>query len=108
MYNGAEEVDQMKNNINAARYWLAAQVIGLLAVTPLQQACKASQPKVREAGVAGSFYPADPAALNAIMDGMLAGAAADQGSDSSCCCAARRLSVLRPRGGLHVRSFEGA
>jgi AmmeMemoRadiSam system protein B/AmmeMemoRadiSam system protein A len=75
MYNGAEEADQMKNNINAARYWLAAQVIGLLAVTPLQQACKASQPKVREAGVAGSFYPADPAALNAIMDGMLAGTA---------------------------------
>jgi hypothetical protein len=74
MYNGAEEVDQMKNKINAARYWLAAQVIGLLAITPMQQACKASQPKVREAGVAGSFYPADPAALTAMMDGMLAGA----------------------------------
>lgn len=74
MYNGAEEVGQMNNKINAARYWLAAQVIGLLAISPMQQACKASQPKVREAGVAGSFYPADPAALTAMMDGMLAGA----------------------------------
>ncbi len=75
MYNGAEEVERMSNKINAARYWLAAQVIGLLAITPMQQACKASQPKVREAGVAGSFYPADPSALTAMMDGMLAGAA---------------------------------
>jgi AmmeMemoRadiSam system protein B/AmmeMemoRadiSam system protein A len=75
MYNDAEEVQQMYSKINAARYWLAAEVIGLLALVPMQQACKASQPKVREAGVAGSFYPADPAALTAMMDGMLAGAA---------------------------------
>jgi len=82
----------MSSKINAARYWLAAQVIGLLAITPMQQACKASQPKVREAGVAGSFYPADPAALTAMMDGMLAGAAQPPVNDPI-------LAVVAPHAG---------
>jgi hypothetical protein len=92
MCNGAEEVLDMSSKINAARYWLAAQVIGLLAITPMQQACKASQPKVREAGVAGSFYPADPAALTAMMDGMLAGAAQPPVNDPI-------LAVVAPHAG---------
>jgi len=61
----------MSCKINSGRRWLAAQCIALLAIASMQQACKASQLKVRDAGVAGSFYPADPTALAAMMDGML-------------------------------------
>ncbi len=71
MYRDVEEVGQMSYKINAGKHWLAAQCIALLALASMQQACKASQPKVRDAGVAGSFYPADPPALEAMMDGML-------------------------------------
>jgi hypothetical protein len=38
----------------------------------LQQASAASPQKVRPAGVAGSFYPADPKALSAMIDDLLA------------------------------------
>ena len=72
MYSGAEDVGEMRYQFISGKYWLAAQLIALLAIAPMQQACRASQPKVREAGVAGSFYPADPAALTAMIDGMLA------------------------------------
>jgi AmmeMemoRadiSam system protein B/AmmeMemoRadiSam system protein A len=61
----------MRYKINAGKHWLAAQFIALLAIASMQQACKAGELKVRDAGVAGSFYPADPAALAAMMDGML-------------------------------------
>jgi AmmeMemoRadiSam system protein B/AmmeMemoRadiSam system protein A len=74
MYRNAEDGAQMNNKINSRRNLLAANLIALLAIAPLQQTCKASQPKVRTAGVADSFYPADPAALTAMMDGMLADA----------------------------------
>jgi AmmeMemoRadiSam system protein B/AmmeMemoRadiSam system protein A len=69
MFKGNEEIWQM--NTQRSRYWLAAQLIGLLAIAPLQQACRASQPKIRAAGVAGGFYPADPVVLKSMMDGML-------------------------------------
>jgi len=39
---------------------------------PLQQASAASPQKVRQAGVAGGFYPADPKVLSAMIDDLLA------------------------------------
>jgi predicted class III extradiol MEMO1 family dioxygenase len=59
-------------------YWLAAQLVALLAFAPLQHmsrrqsAEKVSEEKIRQAGVAGSFYPADPKVLSAMIDEMLA------------------------------------
>jgi hypothetical protein len=53
-------------------YWLTAQLAAFLVSAPLQHVRAADPPKVRQAGVAGSFYPADPKALSAMMDEMLA------------------------------------
>jgi AmmeMemoRadiSam system protein B/AmmeMemoRadiSam system protein A len=52
--------------------WLAAQFITLMATMPLLHARAINSSKVREAGVAGSFYPADPKVLAATIDDMLA------------------------------------
>jgi len=63
-------------------YWLAAWIAALLAFAPLKDMRaagpekgrqeKVSEEKVRQAGVAGSFYPADPKELAAMIDEMLA------------------------------------
>jgi AmmeMemoRadiSam system protein B/AmmeMemoRadiSam system protein A len=63
-------------------YWLLAGVVVLLAFAPLEDMRaagpekgrqeKVSEEKVRQAGVAGSFYPADPKVLTATIDEMLA------------------------------------
>jgi len=63
-------------------YWLAAGVLALLAFAPLEDMRasgpekggqeKVSEEKVRQAGVAGGFYPADPKVLSAMIDEMLA------------------------------------
>ena len=52
--------------------WLRTSLVALLAVVPLQQASAASPQKVRPAGVAAGFYPADPKALSAMIDDLLA------------------------------------
>ena len=52
-------------------YWLAAQIVTFMAVAPLQHVRAADPVKVREAGVAGGFYPADPKILAATIDEML-------------------------------------
>ncbi len=52
--------------------WLRTSLVALLAVVPLQQASAASPQKVRQAGVAGGFYPADPKVLSAMIDDLLA------------------------------------
>jgi len=52
--------------------WLRTSLVALLAIVPLQQASAASPQKVRQAGVAGGFYPADPKALSAMIDDLLA------------------------------------
>ncbi len=65
----------MKFKRSSKMYWLTAQLVALLAVAPLQhvRAANAANPqKVRPAGVAGSFYPADPKELTAMIDDMLA------------------------------------
>jgi AmmeMemoRadiSam system protein B/AmmeMemoRadiSam system protein A len=53
-------------------YCLAAQLIALAPVLPLLQVRAANSQKVRQAGVAGGFYPADPTILAAMIDDMLA------------------------------------
>jgi MEMO1 family protein len=62
----------MKMSTIRRRYWLAAQLIVILAVLLLQQSCSANSQKTRQAGVAGSFYPVDAKSLTAMMDDMLA------------------------------------
>jgi AmmeMemoRadiSam system protein B/AmmeMemoRadiSam system protein A len=56
-------------------YWIAAQLVALLVTAPLQHVRAADPQKVRQAGVAGSFYPADPKELSAMIDDLLARAA---------------------------------
>jgi hypothetical protein len=52
--------------------WLAVLLLAVLAVI-VPQCSRASSPEnIRAAGVAGAFYPADPKALTAMMDDMLA------------------------------------
>jgi AmmeMemoRadiSam system protein B/AmmeMemoRadiSam system protein A len=53
-------------------YWLAAPLVALLVMTPFEQAFASGQAKVRAAAVAGSFYPADPKELAAMIDDLLA------------------------------------
>jgi MEMO1 family protein len=53
-------------------YCVTAQFVALMVLLPLQHVRAASPPKVRQPGVAGSFYPADPKVLLAMMDDMLA------------------------------------
>ena len=77
-----EEVAQMNILMNPSAFWLATSLFALLAFAPLQDkgAVKpekgrqemASEEKVRQAAVAGSFYPADPKVLSAMMDNYLA------------------------------------
>jgi len=57
--------------------WLVPPLFALLVVTPLKHvlasnAQTANPEKVRPAAVAGSFYPADPAELTSMIDGLLA------------------------------------
>ncbi|MGO9340342.1 MAG: AmmeMemoRadiSam system protein B [Terracidiphilus sp.] len=52
--------------------WLTTQAIALLAVTALPPISAAGQQKVRQPGVAGAFYPADPKILSSTIDDMLA------------------------------------
>ena len=52
--------------------WLTAQLIVLLVTVPLQHVVAENPPMVRQAGVAGSFYPADPKTLSTMIDDMLA------------------------------------
>jgi AmmeMemoRadiSam system protein B/AmmeMemoRadiSam system protein A len=53
-------------------YWLAAPLIAFLAIPPLGRTHAADAPRVRQAAVAGGFYPADPKELAAMIDGLLA------------------------------------
>ena len=58
-------------------YWLAALFIAILAIAAMQHVRAADpqnarQENVRQASVAGGFYPADPKTLSAMIDDMLA------------------------------------
>ncbi|MGB7546810.1 MAG: AmmeMemoRadiSam system protein B [Terracidiphilus sp.] len=62
----------MKIKRSSTMAWLVAQFIALLVTVPLQHVRAAGPQKVRQAAVAGAFYPADPKALSAMIDDMLA------------------------------------
>jgi len=52
--------------------WLMAPLFAVLVSAPLQHVFGSGQHKVRQAAVAGSFYPADPKELSTMIDEMLA------------------------------------
>jgi AmmeMemoRadiSam system protein B/AmmeMemoRadiSam system protein A len=55
--------------------WLMAPIVAFLVSAPIKHVGGAGLQKVRQAAVAGSFYPADPKELSATIDDMLAHAA---------------------------------
>ena len=72
-----EEVWHMNIKMRSTMYWLAALFIAILAIAALQHVRAADpqnarQESVRQAAVAGGFYPADPKTLAAMIDDMLA------------------------------------
>ena len=73
-------------------HWVMAQLVALAVTAPLQHVSAASPQKVRQAGVAGSFYPADPKELSAMIDDMLAHASPPPIKDSI-------LAVVAPHAG---------
>jgi len=62
----------MNSKMRSKMYWLAALLIAILAIEALQHARAANPQNVRQAAVAGGFYPADPKTLSAMIDDMLA------------------------------------
>lgn len=59
-------------NMRMESFIMAALFLSFVTSTLWAQPAGLDQKKVRPAGVAGSFYPADPTALTTMMDGMLA------------------------------------
>ncbi|MGB9203488.1 MAG: AmmeMemoRadiSam system protein B, partial [Terriglobales bacterium] len=62
----------MNTKMRSKVYWLAAFMTAILAIAAVRHVRAADPPKVREAGVAGGFYPADPKTLAVMIDDMLA------------------------------------
>src|SRR5208337_1207195 len=68
----------MKFARSSTMAWLITQCIALVVTVPIlhvRASEGASEPKVRPAAVAGSFYPADPQELSKMIDDMLGKAA---------------------------------
>jgi MEMO1 family protein len=57
--------------------WLSDPIIAMMMLTPFGGVGARDRIEAREAGVAGSFYPAEPAELKAMIDSMLAQAAVE-------------------------------
>jgi len=58
--------------ISQSAVWFAAPLMALLVFTPIKHALAGDQQKVRQAAVAGAFYPDDPKVLSSMIDGLLA------------------------------------
>jgi len=82
----------MNIDLNPSALWLAAPLLALLVFAPIKHVNAGDQPKVRQAAVAGSFYPADPKVLSAMMDDMLAKVTVPQITDPI-------LAVVAPHAG---------
>jgi len=82
----------MNIDLNPSAFLLAAPLLALLVFTPIKHVNAGDQPKVRQAAVAGSFYPADPKVLSAMMDDMLAKVTVPQITDPI-------LAVVAPHAG---------
>jgi AmmeMemoRadiSam system protein B/AmmeMemoRadiSam system protein A len=78
--------------MNPSAFLMAAPLLALLVFTPIKHDSSGDQPKVRQAAVAGSFYPADPKVLTAMMDGFLAKVSEPQITDPI-------LAVVAPHAG---------
>jgi len=57
--------------INPNTYWLTVPLLALLIFTPLKHVNAGDAQMVRQAAVAGSFYPSDPKELSAMIDDLL-------------------------------------
>src|SRR5208282_3153179 len=73
-----EEFSHMNIKMRLKVYGLVALLIAILATAAVWHVRAADPPSVRQAAVAGGFYPADPRALSAMIDDMLAHAASSQ------------------------------
>src|SRR5208282_1847452 len=65
-------ISHMNIKIRPKIYWLAGLLIAVLAIAALQHVRAADPQNVRQAAVAGGFYPADPKTLSTMIDDMLA------------------------------------
>jgi len=83
----------MNTIMTSGVYWLGVPLIAMLIFTPFHSANKSEAQKVRQAAVAGSFYPSDPKELTAMMDEMLAHAAQPPVTDQI-------LAVVAPHAGF--------
>jgi MEMO1 family protein len=66
------EVKRMKIERIKKMAWLMAPLVAFLVTAPLRHVDGAGAQKVRQAAVAGAFYPADPKVLSAMINDMLA------------------------------------
>jgi len=82
----------MDIKMRSKTYWVAACLIAVLGIVALQYSRATNPQSVRQPGVAGSFYPADPKALSAMIDDMLAHASAPPINDPI-------LAVVAPHAG---------
>jgi len=71
----------MRNKMRSARYQMAALMVAVLAIVTLQYSHAVNPQNIRQPGVAGGFYPADPKVLGAMIDDMLAHASPPPISD---------------------------
>jgi len=71
-------ISHMNIKMRSKVYWLAALLLAILAIAAVRHVRAADPQNVRQAAVAGGFYPADPKTLAAMMDDMLAHAASSQ------------------------------
>lgn len=62
----------MRSKMRSAKYRTTQWLIAIVAIVTLQYSLATTPQNVRQPGVAGSFYPADPKALAAMIDDMLA------------------------------------
>jgi hypothetical protein len=58
--------------VNPSTVWLTVPLLALLIFTPLKHVNAGDSQMVRQAAVAGSFYPSDPKALSAMIEDLLA------------------------------------
>ena len=61
----------MRDKVRSAKSRITCWLIAISAIITLQNSLAVTPPNVRQPGVAGSFYPADPMVLGAMIDDML-------------------------------------
>ena len=82
----------MRKIMRSARYLMMVLLIAALAMVTLKYSRAENPQSVRQPGVAGGFYPADPKALTAMIDDLLAHASPPPISDPI-------LAVIAPHAG---------